>query len=67
MRTITIEVFRYPELSDRAQEKARTWWLESAHTADWSDSPIDEIKEQAKHLGININKVFFSGFCCPPG
>lgn len=51
----TIKLFRYNELSDRAKERAREWYLE---TIDWIyafDPVLDNWRELAERLGFTID------------
>jgi hypothetical protein len=52
--TLEIQAFAYAELSPRAQEKARDWWL-SSHDPD-NDWLEGEIETAANLLGIEIDK-----------
>lgn len=63
MRTEQIQIFKYDELSDAAKAKAREWWRElSRHDDFWSECAINEAKEQGEAMGLEIEKVYFSGF-----
>lgn len=63
MRTETISIYGYDELSDKAKEKARAWWRHrSHHDTDWSGPTIEEAKDQGVFLGLNISNIFFRGF-----
>jgi hypothetical protein len=50
MREVTVKVYKYSELSDKAKEKARDWFLENAVFDYWYDSTY----EDAKQIGIEI-------------
>lgn len=62
MRTDTkiTEVFQFNELSDKAKEKARDWF-KAGDTFD-HDFIFEDAKEVGKILGIDITKIYFSGF-----
>ena len=49
MREVTVKVYQYSELSDKAKEKARQWFLEGMDSY-WYDSTY----EDAKQVGIEI-------------
>lgn len=52
--TIEKTVFAYSELSEKAKERARAWWLEGYEgEADWI---MGEVKEAAEMLGISIDE-----------
>lgn len=63
MTTKTVNLFTFNELSDSAKEKARAWWREGSNDDSfWSECVIDEAKEQAKNMGLEIDNIYFSGF-----
>lgn len=77
MRTETIEIFTYDELSDEAKERARDWWR-SLEAYDFDPSSVlDDAINAARILGIEISthavklygggtrqepKIWWSGF-----
>lgn len=65
MQTHEITTYRFGELSLEAQEKAldanRYWNVEGG--TEWWDSTHEDVKEIGKILGIEIDKIWFSGFC----
>ncbi len=71
MRTETIEIFQYDELSDAAKSKARDWYRE-ASTGDlhYAESVTEDFQAIAALVGIEIGKrgdgpaIGWSGFCC---
>ena len=60
MRVIEQRVYKFNELSDKAKERARAWWREV--TEFEYGYVIDDIKTIGDCLGIDIDKVLFSGF-----
>lgn len=62
MRTMTVKVYRFDELSEDAKEKARDWWREGGLEYEWWDFIFEDAKEAGKILGIDIKDVYFSGF-----
>lgn len=63
MTTKTVTLYLFNELSDSAKEKARNWWREgSMDDCYWSESTLDEAKEQAVNMGLDIDKIYFRGF-----
>lgn len=52
----TIELFRYSELSERAKEKARDWYLASLYWPEELESTIDQWRELAEKLGFEIDR-----------
>jgi len=55
MRTITKEIFKFDELSDSAKQTAIMDY-------EWWDFVEEDAKEIGKILGIDIDKLYFSGF-----
>ncbi len=51
MRTVTIQVLQYNELSPKAQAKAREWWL-TMGLDDW----WDQTYEDAEMIGVKIEE-----------
>lgn len=51
MKTITINLFEFSELSDSAKEKARQWYREGALDYEWWDG----VYEDAKRIGLEID------------
>lgn len=56
MRTETIEIFTFNELSDAAKERARDWWRE-CESQDWHghECIIDDAVRVAEILGIEFD------------
>lgn len=55
MKTITLNLFEFDELSDKAKEKAREWYRRSSDGYNWwSECVIDEAVEQGQLLGIDF-------------
>jgi hypothetical protein len=50
MRTITIKVYEYNELTDKAKARARDWYLEGVFDYGWWEN----IYEDAANVGIKI-------------
>ena len=56
-------IYKFNELSEKAKEKAREWWRSgSALETDWEEQTIDDMKEAGRILGIEIDKIYYSGF-----
>ena len=53
----------FDELSDEAKERAREWYRqENCDDSFWSACAIDDAKEIGKYMGMNVDRVYFSGF-----
>ena len=62
-RVTETTVYQFDELSEKAKEKAREWYRQGNYDDSfWSECTIDGAKEIGKLLGMDIDKVYFSGF-----
>lgn len=70
MRTVETEVYKFDELSDRAKEKARDWYRQTALDYDWYDSVYEDAATCGNILGIDLNqkpvKLMGGGTRCDP-
>ncbi len=62
MRTETLYIYKYEELSDEAKAKARDWYRKNDDDNSWSECIIDDAKEIAALMGWEIDKIYWSGF-----
>lgn len=62
MKTKTITTYSFTELSDEAKENARNWWREHGLDYEWWDCIDDDAKTIGAVLGIDIDRIYFSGF-----
>ena len=62
--TTHTKVYEYKELSPDSQEKAREWYREGAFDHDWWDVIYEDAKEIGSLMGVEIDKIYFSGFSC---
>lgn len=63
MREITIKLYQFNELSDKAKEKARDWYREiTAGDNYFADYIQDEFKSILKSLGYTVGNLYWSGF-----
>jgi len=58
----TETVYYFAELEDDAKEKARDWYRNGALDYEWWDSVYEDAITCAALLGIEIDKIYFSGF-----
>lgn len=56
------ELYTFEELSESAKENAREWYRQNYPEYEWWDSVFDMAKEAGECLGIDIDRIFFSGF-----
>lgn len=54
MKSVTIETFKFDELSDEAKERAREWYREGAFDYDWWEWTYDDAARMGAILGIDI-------------
>jgi len=59
---LTKTVFYFDELSESAKETARDWWRNNAYEYDWYEFIFDDAKECLANCGLDIDKIYFSGF-----
>jgi len=55
-------VYKFDELDDDAKEKARKWYRSGGFDYEWWDCVYEDAKECAKLIGIDIDRIYFSGF-----
>jgi len=61
MRTIETNIYKYNQLSNKAKQKARDWYL-SGDRDNGSEFVIDDAKEIASIIGIEIDNIYYTGF-----
>lgn len=61
-RTISIKVFEFDELNDKAKETARVWMREDYPLGDWWESVFEDAKACFGLLGFSIKDIHFTGF-----
>ena len=62
--TTHTKVYGFEELSDTAKDTAREWWREAAQHDEWWDHTYEDAKTIGSLMGIEIDKIYFSGFWC---
>jgi hypothetical protein len=62
MRTIEMQAYKFSELSDTAKQKAINNCREWQTTHQWWEFVYDDAKEIGKIMGIDIKRIYFSGF-----
>jgi hypothetical protein len=59
----TIKIYQFDELSESAKEQAREWYRQgNCDDSFWSECTIEDAKEIGKYMGMDLDKVYFSGF-----
>jgi len=62
MRQEIVNIYQFSELEEEAQEKAIEKFREHNLDYKWWDFTYDDAKEIAKLMGIEIDRIYFSGF-----
>ena len=62
MKTKTINVYSFDELSEQAKEKAREWFRAGTLDYEWWDGVFEDAKRVGALIGIGIDDIRFSGF-----
>lgn len=62
MHTIETKVFLFNKLSDSAKESAIEWYRSSIESSDYAETVIHDTKEISTLFGLDIDKVYYSGF-----
>lgn len=62
MKTISIQLFSFNELSKEAQKKAIEKHYDINVDHGWWEFVYDDFKEQARNEGFDIDRMYFSGF-----
>lgn len=65
MRTETVQInyYKFNELSEKAQEKALDYYRSHYMDDSWYEGTLEFCKQPAEIMGIEIDKIYFSGFC----
>jgi len=61
METVEITIYSYPELSDRAQTRAREWYLNSFEYP-WFDEALGSLKGFCAHFGVELKNYEISPY-----
>lgn len=62
MLTNDAKLYTFEQLDDSAKEKAREQFRETHLDYEWWDGVFDMVKEAGECLGIDIDRIYFSGF-----
>jgi hypothetical protein len=65
MRTETVKIYKFDELSDESKEKARDWWRKGGLGYYWHESIFSDFVNICEILGFDVieSNIHFSGFC----
>jgi len=56
------DVYSFDELDDEAKERAIEWYRNGNLDYEWWDCTFEDVKEIGKILGIQVDRIYFSGF-----
>lgn len=62
MKTVSVNLYQFDELSDKAKEVARDWFKKGYPEHGWWESVFDDAREIATRFGVEIKDINFSGF-----
>lgn len=62
MKIIETPVFLLSELSAEVQEQAHNYYMMGGIESDYSDITIEETKTKMAIIGLNVEKIYYSGF-----
>lgn len=62
MRTETVNIYKFAELSDAAKEKARDWFKGAGQYDQWWSEVYNNAKTIGALVGFEIDDIGFSGF-----
>ena len=62
VETIKRKLYIFDELEDDAKEKAREWYRGGNLDYEWHDCIYEDTKTIAELFGLDITKIYFSGF-----
>jgi len=62
MKTIEINLYQFNELSESAKETAIDWYRSGNLGYNWWEFAYDDAKEIASLFGLEIDRIYFSGF-----
>lgn len=62
MHAYVDKTYTFDELDDSAKEAAREWWRQHCLDYEWWDGVFDLVKEAGECLGIDVDRIYFSGF-----
>ena len=62
MRTATVQIYKFNELSDEAKENAREWYKTNLDYP-WFDESLNSIKAFCDHFGVSVKDWSIGAFC----
>jgi len=62
MKTKTVNLYTFDELSDTAKEKARQWWCEGGLDYPWWGFTEEDARHVATLMGLEVEEFLFRGF-----
>lgn len=62
MQAYTDKIYTFEQLDDSAKEAAREWYRQHCLDYEWWDGVFDLVKDAGECLGIDVDRIYFSGF-----
>lgn len=62
METVEIQIYKFSELSDSAQTKAREWYLNN-FDYPWFEEAVGSLKGFCEHFGVEVKNYEISPYC----
>lgn len=57
MKTVSVNLYQFDELSDKAKEVARDWFKKGYPEHGWWESVCDDAREIATRFGVEIKDI----------
>lgn len=63
MKTVSVDLYTFDELTDKAKERARDWYKTDYPDSDMLSEPVyDMAREAFAFFGVETSGIYFSGF-----
>lgn len=64
MKTVTINIYTFDELSEKAKDRAREWWRETMEFS-WGEESLESIKTFCDHFDVTLKDWSVGPYCAP--
>lgn len=62
MKTVSVDLYTFDELTDKAKERARDWYKTDYPDSGWWEFAYDNAREAFAFFGVDASDIAFSGF-----
>lgn len=62
MKTVSVDLYTFDELTDKAKERARDWYKTDYPDSGWWECAYDNAREAFAFFGVETSDMSFSGF-----